>query len=359
MTNSIVGRARNWLAPAEAPILKAVLALPPQVLRLVAGRQILIDGQQLDLEMQAILRLQKIAGTREPGSVSVQLARANTDRQAAVVGGRLPIGDVVDRDIAGPRGRIRIRIYTPTDAAELSATLVFFHGGGWVVGSLDSHEPVCRFLAEQARVRVVAVDYRLAPEHRFPAAVEDCWAAYEWVCDNAALVGADPGQIAVGGDSAGGNLAASVALLGRDAGRSPAFQLLLYPGTDFLADGDSKRLFGSGFYLTTAMMDYYTDAYLSDDEEKLNPLASPLQADGLSGLCPAYVMTAGFDPLRDEGEAYAAALAAAGVKVTARRFEGMIHSFVNMVGVGRSAPAAMAEVAAALKNALQSTGNPR
>jgi len=230
---------------------------------------------------------------------------------------------------------------------------VFFHGGGWVYGDLDSHDPPCRFLAERSGVRVLAVDYRLAPEHPFPAAYDDAVAAYRWVLANAESLGADVDRLGLGGDSAGGNLAAATAIEAARAGSPLAFQLLVYPGTDATRDTVSKRLFGRDLYLTQVFMDQVMDQYVPDPEQRGDPRVSPLLADLPAGLAPAYVATAGFDPLRDEGEAYARKLADAGVEVELRRFPDQIHGFLNVVGTGCSARAACAEVAARLAVGLR------
>ncbi|MGH3499613.1 MAG: alpha/beta hydrolase [Nocardioidaceae bacterium] len=336
----------------ESWTLRATLALPPGLLRRIVGHEVWIDGQRLDREVQALLRLERLTGAAPVESLPLVEGRARLDSDSAMVGGRQPIGAVADHVIPGPGGDLAARLYTPHGMSGVAPLLVYFHGGGWIFGSLDSHDAVCRFLAERAGVRVLAVDYRLAPEHPFPAAVDDAVASYEWVCRHASLVEADSRRIAVGGDSAGGNLAAVVAWVARDAGKGPAFQLLLYPATDLAGRTESRRLFGRGFYLTDEYIDRAGRSYLTPETAVEDPRVSPLHLADASGLCPAYVATAGFDPLRDEGAAYAHKLADAGVPVELRRFEGLIHSFVNMVGVGRSCPAAMREVAEALHAGL-------
>ena len=218
-------------------------------------------------------------------------------------------------------------------------------------GDLESHDPACRFLAERSGVMVLAVDYRLGPEHPFPAAYDDALAAYRWVVDHVDELGADVDRLAVGGDSAGGNLAAVVAIEAARTGLPLAHQLLVYPVTDALRDTASARLFGAGFYLTSEFMGLAERAYVVDHDPR-DPRISPAYADLPDGLAPAYVVTAGFDPLRDEGEAYARQLADAGVPVELRRFPGLIHGFFNIVGGGRSSRAANAEIAAKLKAAL-------
>jgi acetyl esterase len=218
---------------------------------------------------------------------------------------------------------------------------------------VDSCEGACRFLARHAGIAVLAVDYRHAPEHVFPAAVDDARAGFRWAIAEAASLGIDPARLAIGGDSAGGNLAAVVAQQTRDDDIRPAFQLVIYPVTDMSRTRPSYSLFESGFQLTKAQMDWYREAYTGNDEAiRRDVRASPLLADDLSGLPPAFVMTAGFDPLRDEGEEYAQRLAEAGVPAVARRYEGLMHGFANMTGFGRASREAMLEAAGALRLGL-------
>ena len=229
---------------------------------------------------------------------------------------------------------------------------MFFHGGGWVVGDIATHDTVCRHLANRADCAVVSVDYRLAPEHKFPAAVEDCVAATGWVAENAAALGVDPARLAVGGDSAGGNLAAVVCLMARDGGAPRiAHQLLIYPATDAAMRHASVTRFAEGYVLTRSTMRWFYDQYLRSPDDAADWRVSPLAAADLSGLPPAYVLTAGYDPLCDEGDEYAARLAAAGVAVEHRRFPGQIHGFVTNGKIIRAADPALDEAAAALKKA--------
>jgi acetyl esterase len=244
------------------------------------------------------------------------------------------------------------RLYVPSGAPATGPLLVFLHGGGWVLGDLETHDAACRFLAWRAGVRVLALDYRLAPEHPFPAAYEDCLAGYRWAVDHAAELGADPDRLAVGGDSAGGTLAASVAIAAAGEGLPLAFQLLVYPGTDMRGGTASREAFNEGFVLDQRFMDLCKDSYLPREEDVVDQRASPMLADLPAGLAPAYVATAGFDPLRDEGEAYARRLTEAGVEVELRRFPDQVHGFLHMVGVGRTTRAAVAEVADALARGL-------
>ena len=240
------------------------------------------------------------------------------------------VGSVVDRTVPGPAGDIAVRIYTPASpsGAGTHAALVWYHGGGWVIGNLDGADYGCRMFANAADAVVVSVDYRLAPEARFPAAADDCYAATKWVAENAASIGVDPRRIAVGGDSAGGNLAAVVAQMAKAAGGPAiAFQLLVYPVTNHDYGTTSYKENAEGYLLSKESMVWFWDLYLRTPADGKDPKASPLQAKDLSGLPPALVYTAEFDPLRDEGEAYAAALRAAGVKVEQIRYDGQIHGF--------------------------------
>jgi len=234
----------------------------------------------------------------------------------------------------GPAGDIPLRLYA-SEHGGLRPALIYFHGGGFVFGNLDTHDAVCRALAKASGGVVVAVDYRLAPEHKFPAAVDDSHAATKWVAANAERLGIDALRIAVGGDSAGGNLATVVAMRCRDAGGPTlAAQVLIYPVTDLSTfETGSHRELGEGYFLTRAAMEWFTGHYLASVDQKRHPEVSPLLAPKLSGLPPALVITAEFDPLRDEGEAYAKRLQQAGVPVTVTRYPGMIHGFVSMRGV--------------------------
>ena len=259
---------------------------------------------------------------------------------------------VEDRSIPGPGGEIPVRIYRPTEASDHSL-LVWYHGGGWVIGDLDGADVTCRELAARSGSVVVSVDYRLAPEHRYPAAHEDCYAATVWAAGNAAELGADAGKLAVGGDSAGGNLAAVVSLRARDeSGPAIRFQLLVYPVTDHNYETVSYRDNAEGYLLTRDGMEWFWNHYLGPDGDGSHPHASPLRADDLSGLPPAHVITAEYDPLRDEGEAYAERLRGAGVAVTQTRYAGQIHAFYGMHGVLDDATNAAQESAEKLQAAL-------
>ena len=345
-------RLQQALTPVEAPLLRAVMALPPRIQRLLAGRPIVRDGQTLELETQLLLRLLRISGRDEIGFGPA--SRPGVEADSALIGGSPPIGDVRDLTVAGADGPLAARLYVPQKLLGSTGNdplLVFFHGGGWVVGTLDSHDAPCRVLAERAGVRVLSVDYRLAPEHPFPAAADDVVAAYRWTVEHVGELGASADRLAVGGDSAGGNLAAVAALEAARAGLPLRFQLLIYPATDMTGKHQSRDTFATGFILTRAGMDDAARHYLGD-HDPTDRRASPLFDDVPDGLAPAYIATAGFDPLRDEGEAYGERLAEAGVDVTVRRFRGHVHSFLNAVGVGDAPLAAVHEMADALGKAL-------
>ena len=267
-----------------------------------------------------------------------------------------PVAREEDRVISGPGGDLRIRVYTPEGDGPMPV-IVYFHGGGWVLYELDTFNPICRDLANAAGAIVLAVAYRLAPEHPFPAAVDDAYATVCWVAENAAEIGGDGSRIAVAGDSAGGNLSTVMALRCRDeGGPALAFQLVINPVTDCDLDTASYREFADGLFLTREQMRWYWDHYVPDPADRTHPWASPLRATDLTGLPPAMVLTAENDPLRDEGEAYAARLAAAGVPTVARRVEGVIHGFMNLGNTTPKGAAAVAEAAAALREAFKDRG---
>ena len=262
-----------------------------------------------------------------------------------------PVAKVEDRTIPTPTGDLPIRLYTPEGDGPLPV-LVFFHGGGWVVGNLESHDATCRALANAAGCITLAVDYRLAPEHKFPAAPEDCYEATKWAVLNAAALGGDPQRVAVGGDSAGGNLAAAVALMSGDRGApSLAYQLLLYPVTNHSFDTESCKQNGEDYLLTKDSMVWFWDHYLENDEAGNAPYASPLQAKYVNSPPPGLVITAEFDPLRDEGEAYGKRLQDAGADIKISRYDGTIHGFFSFFHLDAQKKA-LAEVAEELKAAF-------
>jgi acetyl esterase len=303
-------------------------------------------------EIRALLDQQAASGRPPLHRQSVTQARAfHTEDAAPLNGEPVPVAAVADRAVPGPGGDLPVRVYTPEGEPPFPI-VVFFHGGGWVVGTLDTYDPLCRALAAAVPAVVVSVDYRLAPEHRWPAAVEDAYAATLWASRHAAELGGAQHRLAVAGDSAGGNLAAVVALGARDrGGPAIAFQLLVYPALDAAGDTGSWREYADGFYLTAAGMRWYWDHYLGGADGAA-PDASPLRAAFLGGLPPALVVTADHDVLRDEGEAYAARLRGAGVAADVRRVEGVVHGFFRWRAVTGAADAALQEAAAALRSAL-------
>jgi len=290
----------------------------------------------LDPQVQAIRARRAAEGYTPLYAMSLARARAEDLASIQAAGGEPePVASVTQGHIQGPGGPLPIRVHRPEGDGPLPV-LVYFFGGGWTLGTIDTCDGICRSLANAAGCVTVSVGYRLAPEHKFPAAVHDCAAAVRWVAGNATELGVDRRRLAVGGDSAGGNLAAAVTLLLRETGPRIAHQLLVYPNTDRAADTPSRRE-GSAvgddpLLFNRTSVDWYWDHYLARPEDGADPLASPLRAPDLSGLPPATVITAEYDPLRDEGEAYAAALSAAGVPVELRRFDGMIHGFFAMAG---------------------------
>ncbi len=337
-------------------LLRASLNLPPFVQRGLALRPLVVDGVRLAPELQLMLRGQRLLGIPEIASLDLADSRAELDRQTVMAGGRQHVGAIRDLEVEGGAGPIPARLYIPTErtGGDPAPTLLFFHGGGWIYGGLPSHDAACRVLAERSGVQLLAIDYRLAPEHPFPAALEDCKAALGWLHTHADDVNADPLRIGVGGDSAGGNLAAVTAVHAAEAGISLAFQLLIYPGTDFTRETRSKELFSDkGLVLTRDFIEKAKAAYLPDRADWSDPDAAPLLRTGLpAALAPAHVVTAGFDPLRDEGEAYADLLEGAGVRVTRKRYPSLVHGFLHLVGAGHECPAAVGEIADQLRSAL-------
>lgn len=295
----------------------------------------------LDPQIEEFLAAQAQAPATPIEEQTPEMAREGYLALAESVGPGPDLYAVRDSSIARSDGTaIPIRVYSPTDETDLPI-LVYYHGGGWVIGDLETHDQVCRCLAQGTEAVVVSVDYRLAPEHPFPAAIHDAYAALEWVAAKAEEIGGDALRLAVGGDSAGGNLAAVVAQMARDQeGPEISFQLLIYPAVDMTQGHPSIQENGEGYILTRAYMQWFRTHYLPDSLQWTNPLASPLHAQTLSQLPPALVITAEFDPLRDEGEEYAAQMKSQGVEVEVKRYDGMVHLFYQlavMVDAGRTA----------------------
>lgn len=306
----------------------------------------------LDEQANAFLRQLEELGGPALNEMSPTEAREALAEFAELGGEPEAVGSIENRSIPGPLGDIPIRVYTPEGTGPFPA-LVYFHGGGWVVGDLETVDSACTILTNRAEAVVVSVDYRLAPEHKFPAPVTDCYAATQWVSDHAAELGVDPQKIAVGGDSAGGNLATVVSAMARDSGTPDiAFQLLFYPVTNLDYETQSYRENGADYFLTTDMMRWFWGHYLESEDIGRDMRASPLLMEDASSLPPAYVVTAEFDPLRDEGEAYAEVLREAGNEVAAKRYDGQIHGFVTLCGVMERGRQAIEDGAAQMRHAL-------
>ena len=315
------------------------------------GRSVIIDGNTLDPTLQLMLAGQRLAGIDGLAiDDDVAASRAHIREFSLSLPGPQIHVTVNDISLPGPAGAIPARHYVPVSGGAVPL-LVFYHGGAWTIGDLDTHDALCRLTCRDASVHVLSIDYRLAPEHPAPAAVEDAYAAFEWAHEHAAELGADPGRVAVGGDSAGGNLAAVVCQLARDAGGpTPVLQWLIYPRTDFSTQTRSLSLFARGFLLTKRDMEFFESQYLrASGLDKTDPRVSPLLAESLSGLAPALIAVAGFDPLRDEGESYAAALRAAGTAVDLRYMGSLTHGFANLFPLGGGSATATAELNSALR----------
>lgn len=310
--------------------------------------------------MQLALNLAALTPMPALETISVAQARARFARDAIAAAGPSLAGvHTEELTVEGAAGTLPARLYVSDRLGARQATgeggglLVYFHGGGFVLCNLDTHDNPCRFIARQADVRVLSIGYRLAPEHSFPAAIDDALAAFRFAVERASELGADSARVAVGGDSAGGNLAAGFARLARsDGGPPPAFQLLLYPWLDLSSERASYRLFGEDLSLTASELQWFKARYLPHADGALDPRCSPLLADDLVGVAPAYVATAGFDPLRDEGEEYAARLRAAGVGVALRRHSDLIHGFIKTISIGHASRDALLEAVGALRFGL-------
>ena len=334
------------------------LRLPISWVNLLTGPTVTIDGRLLDARTQWLLQLLAHSGHPPLETLSVEQARREFDAfMSMLAGGAAPVGEIVDRTIAGPDGPLRIRLYRPGGGVvRLLPAILYFHGGGWAIGSLEAYDHPCRFFCARSGCAVIAVDYRLAPEHKFPAAIDDALAAYRWLSEESDALGIDPGRIVLAGDSAGGNIAAVSARLLRDEARPPCLQWLIYPATDLAFEAPSQTSCGQGFLLTHATLMWFRDHYLNDPSEIGDPRVSPLRAGDLRGLAPTLLYTAGLDPLRDEGRAYAERLSAAGVNVIHREFNSLIHGFAGMRGALQAAARAMDDMVAGLRHELAQLG---
>ncbi|OBK72366.1 alpha/beta hydrolase [Mycobacterium sp. 1274761.0] len=343
------------LTVTGGPTLRAVARMPDSVKRaLLGGRSVSIDGNTLDTTLQFVLTAQRLSG-REGLILSHHVPTAR--RRLNLTASRFPRlhVDVTSTDftIEGPAGAIPVRHYRPRDG-QGAPLLVFYHGGGFVVGGLETHGHLCELICQNAGLHVLFVGYRLAPEHKAPAAIDDAYAGYLWAREHAAELGADPQRVAVGGDSAGGNLTAVVTLRSRDDDAPrPALQLLLYPVTNFAGQTRSYGLFAEGFFLRRQDMEFGRGHYIGGSGiDPADPRVSPLLADDLAGLPPSILVTTGFDPLRDEGRLYAEALRAAGNSVDFREYGSLIHAFPNFMTLGGGSATAMDEIISALQEHL-------
>jgi acetyl esterase len=337
----------------ERSVIRALLSLPDPLKRRIAGAPLTRDGLTLDLDTQVLLRLAE----RDPEPPLRTLTPAQAREHLRSSAGRVvargaAMAEVRALTVTGGAGARPARLYVPAEAAAgESALVVYLHGGGWVVGDLDTHDAVCRALARSSGARVLSVGYRLAPEHPFPAGVEDALASYRDAVARAGELGADPARIALAGDSAGAHLATVAARLAAADERPPAFQLLIYPVTDCVEVAPSRLEFAEGFLLTKENMDWYEENFIGA-HDRADARISPLRAESLAGLAPAFVVTAGFDPLRDEGEAYARRLRAEGVPTMLRRHAGYVHGFTHMMVGGSGPREAVAEMGGVLRAAL-------
>ncbi|RRR44053.1 alpha/beta hydrolase [Mycolicibacter terrae] len=353
------GAAARWADQLQSTVftvgMKVTPMLPIGVQRLMTGgRLVTIDGNTLDPTLRLALAGQRAVGIN--GIITdddVAASRAQLRELTAGLGGTDIHVDVRDTVVPGPAGDIAARCYRPAGSSDTAAhpVLVFYHGGGFVVGDLDTHDAICRLTCRDAEVVVLSIDYRLAPEHPAPAALDDAYAAFRWAHDHAAELGGIPGCVAVGGDSAGGNLAAGVALLARDdGGPAPTLQWLIYPVTDMAAQTRSRTLFADGYLLTKHDIDWFTAQYVGRSRlDPTDPRLSPLLAPDLSGVAPALIAVAGFDPLRDEGEQFATLLRDAGVVVDLRRMRSLTHGFINLFGLGGGSTTATTALISALR----------
>ncbi|MDG4664776.1 alpha/beta hydrolase [Mycobacterium sp. 236(2023)] len=350
--------AEKVATKAAGVTLRGLPHIPESFKRLMlGGRSITVDGNTLDTTLQLMLAGQRALGLDGlVGDDDVVTARAQLELLAGTYKQHIPVASVADLTVPGGAGPRKARHYG-TDVPD-APLLVFFHGGGHAMGSIETHDDLCREVCRSAQVHVLSVDYRLAPEHKAPAGADDAYAAYLWAVEHAAELGADASRIAVGGDSAGGNLTALVTQRARDENApQPALQVLIYPGTNAAAQTRSMTLFSNGFFLTRHDIEWFKATHLDGTGiETTDPRVSPLLADDLSGLAPALVITAGFDPLRDEGKQYAEALRVAGTAVDYREYGTVVHGFANFFALGGDSATATADFISAIRAHLTRAG---
>ena len=344
-----------WVrAQGARRVLWVVRAIPALGHRLASTRRQEADGRVLDRDTAVVLAIDELVNGPPAKDVAVDVARARLLEEVRSVDGP-PAGgvEVDEREVQGEGTVLRGRLYAPEGLAAPSPGIAFLHGGGWVVGDLDSHDTLCRRLARDARCRVLSIDYRLAPEHRFPTPVRDAVAAVRWVLAHAEELGMAPERIAVAGDSAGGNLSAVVARHLRRDERKPALQVLIYPATDATRSLPSHQSVGQGYFLDEDAINWYLDHYRDESVDDRDPDLSPLWAADVTGVAPAVIVTAGFDPLRDEGEAYRKKLEDAGVAVVYREHPSLIHGFTLMTEAVPAARRATEELAGDIARLLR------
>jgi acetyl esterase len=331
---------------------RVALCLPDRVIRAIVGAPVHVEGAQLSPTAQLLIALERLVPRAAPQAVpDLAAVRRDYDIVSSVMhAGVARDVEVRDTVVTGARGPIPARVYSPPGVSGPLPLLVFFHGGGFVLGSVASHDGICRFLSRHGGVRIVSVEYALAPEHPYPAGVDDAYAAFLHVVANAERFGGAGLAVGVGGDSAGGALSAVVAQrCVDDAVTTPAFNLMLYPAVDGLGEHPARQLFGRGYFIETDTIDYYRSCYSPDLERLFEPYASPLRAPDFRGLPPTCVVTAAFDPLRDEGTEYADRLRAAAVPVTHLRCDGLVHGFASFLSCDRHARRAMLNIAKELR----------
>lgn len=324
-------------------VTAGTLSLPSPLLRALGRARLApVDGKRLDLQLAAMLQMGDLVGKANVTAETPDAARREM-RESVQIASSPALEHVRSRDfdIPGPGGKIPARFYEPDEISPTSPLVMYIHGGGWVTGDLETHDSLCRVIASKANVRVVAIDYRLSPEHRFPAAPDDCLAAFRWLAEHAEEFGTDAARIAVMGDSAGGNLSAVIGWETRNEAVKPALQVLLYPGTSGLERAPSRSTFGAGYLLSQDDIDWFLGHYMSDGMDPEDPRFAPLFAKDLKGAPRALVYTAGFDPLLDEGKAYATRLRNEGVDTHYECFDSLIHGFAVIDGICDAAAVAV------------------